>query len=97
MEATQYIDRKRLIALFLLSPNRPVVIGHGGVIQVKILAHLWDKLHLLVDAIEGQRSHGKHLQCLIRDVLISPLVDLKSLVAVLRSEYLMVHPVQRQH
>ena len=62
--------------LFLFAPYRPVTIRHRGVVQVKILAHLRDKLHLLVDAIEGQRSHGEPIQCLVRNVLISFLVNL---------------------
>jgi len=33
-----------------------VLIGHRGVIQIKILAHLWDELHLLVDAVKAKRA-----------------------------------------
>jgi len=42
--------------LFLFLPNRPVLIGHRGVVQVKILAHLRDELHLLVDAVEAKTA-----------------------------------------
>jgi hypothetical protein len=46
-------------------------IGHRRVIQVKILAQLWDELHLLVNTVKGQRSHCKYPQRLVSDVLIA--------------------------
>jgi hypothetical protein len=33
-----------------------MIIGHRGVIQIKILAHLWEELHLLVEAVEAKRA-----------------------------------------
>jgi hypothetical protein len=32
-----------------------VIVGHRGVLQIEILAHLWDELKLLVDAVEAER------------------------------------------
>ena len=70
-----------------------MVFGHGGVIQVKVLAYLRYEVEFLVDTVQAQRSDSGNQQRLIGDILVSSFVDLKSLLMVPRFNSLAVHSV----
>lgn len=47
----------------LFCGNGPVLVGHKGVIQVEMLAHLRNESHFLVDTLEAKRRDGRFIVC----------------------------------
>ena len=72
-------------------------IGHGGIIEVKVLAHLGNEIDLFVDAVEAQRSHGRQSKRHVSNIVICLFINFKTPVAILRPKYFVVHFVKGQH
>ena len=74
-----------------------MIVGHGGIIEIKVLAHLGHKVQFLVDAIKAQRSQGINPKSLISYIFICLLIDLKTSGPIPGSFQLLVQLIQGDH
>ena len=64
---------------------------------MSVLTHLRREIHLRINAVEAEWSHGKQPRCPFGNVIVRRLVDLIALPVVIRWAHLVVHRVQGPH